>query len=47
MDDAGIYPQIWDEADVFDTYLVPAFDNLRAFYAAAARAGEAVIQTLC
>ncbi len=47
MDAVGIYPQIWDEADVFDTYLAPAFDNLRAFYTAAATSGEAVIQTLC
>jgi hypothetical protein len=47
MDAVGIYPQIWDEAGVFDTYLTPAFDNLRAFYAAAAQSGEAVIQTLC
>ncbi len=45
--DASVYPAIWDDADVFDTYLVPAFENLRVFYAAAARSSEAVIQTVC
>ena len=47
MDDAGVYPAIWHETDVFDTYLAPAFDRLRTFYSAAARSGEAVIQTVC
>ncbi len=47
MDDAGVYPSIWDEPDVFDSYLAPAFANLRTFYSAAAQSGEAVIQTLC
>lgn len=47
MEDAGIYPLIWDEDDVFDTYLAPAFENLRAFYSTAAQSGEAVIQTIC
>jgi len=47
MTAAGIYPMIWDEPDVFDTYLAPAYDNLRAFYASAAAAQEAVVQTIC
>jgi hypothetical protein len=47
MEDAGVYPSIWDEDDVFDTYLMPAFESLRTFYAAAALARESVIQTIC
>lgn len=43
---ADVYPNIWDESDVFDEYLAPAYDQLRAFYADAARAGDAVIQTI-
>jgi hypothetical protein len=44
---AGIYPRIWEEPDVFDTELAPAIALLTAFYAAAAAAGEHVVQTLC
>ena len=47
MDEAGLYPSIWDEEDLFDTYLGPAYERLRAFYSAAAGSGEAVIQTVC
>lgn len=47
MEAAGVYPSIWDEPDVFETYLAPAFESLREFYAAAADAGEAVIQVIC
>ncbi|MEQ7128763.1 YfbM family protein [Actinopolymorpha sp. B11F2] len=47
MTRAGIYPSIWDEEDVFDAYLAPAYESLRGFYTAAARAGESVIQTIC
>lgn len=47
MEEAGVYPSIWDEDDVFDTYLVPAFERLRAFYSAAADSGDCVIQTIC
>lgn len=47
MEGANLYPFIWDEDDVFDTYLAPAFEGLRAFYSAAAHAQQAVIQTLC
>jgi hypothetical protein len=42
-----VYPTIWQEPDIFDGYLLPAFVRLRDFYAAAAAADEAVIQTLC
>lgn len=47
MTDAEIYPSIWDEPDVFDQYLAPAFERLRSFYLAAAANREAVIQTIC
>ncbi|MFN8192692.1 MAG: YfbM family protein [Nocardioidaceae bacterium] len=47
MTEAGIYPRVWEEPDVFDSYLAPAFEKLRAFYASAAEAREAVIQTIC
>lgn len=46
MESADIYPSIWDEKDVFDTVLAPAFEDLSAFYAAAAEHDESVIQTL-
>ncbi len=47
MKEAKTYPSIWDEDNVFDTYLDPAFEDLRAFYSAAADADQAVIQTIC
>jgi hypothetical protein len=47
MTEAGIYPMIWDEDDVFDEYLAPSYERLRTFYLAAEDAGEAVIQVLC
>ncbi|MBB2893874.1 hypothetical protein FHU39_003910 [Flexivirga oryzae] len=46
MEEAGIYPSIWDEDDVLDEYLLPKVDLLRAFYDAAAGAGESVIQVM-
>lgn len=47
MDAAGVYPAIWTESDIFDSYLLPALHNLRDFYGAASSSGEYVIQTLC
>jgi hypothetical protein len=41
--EAEIYPEIWDESDVLDTYLIPYFLELKAFYLAAADEGEAVL----
>jgi len=38
-----IYPDIWDEPDVLEDYLLPNLDDLVAFYAQAAAAGEAVL----
>lgn len=43
LDAAEVYPHIWDEEDVFDTYLAPNFTQLRTFYLAAADAGQAVL----
>jgi Domain of unknown function (DUF1877) len=40
---ADIYPGVWDESDVFDTYLGPYFETLREFYVAAADEGQAVL----
>jgi hypothetical protein len=40
---ADIYPGVWDEPDVFDTYLGPYFETLRTFYVAAAGEGQAVL----
>lgn len=47
MDAADIYPQIWDEEDVFETYLGPNYEALRDFYADAAAAGDAILQVIC
>jgi hypothetical protein len=44
---ADVYPSIWDEQDIFDEYLAPAYERLRAFYLAAAEDGTAIIQTIC
>lgn len=44
---ADLHPSIWEEQDIFDEYLSPAYERLRAFYLVAADRGEAVIQTIC
>jgi hypothetical protein len=46
LSDAEVYPDIWDEEDVFDTYLLPNFENLKALYSHAAAEGRWVLQTL-
>jgi hypothetical protein len=43
---ADLYPQIWDEAGLYDEYLLPHYEQLRAFYARAAAEGLAVLLTL-
>lgn len=43
LGEAEVYPTIWDEEDAFETYLAPHFVTLRAFYLAAADAGQAVL----
>ena len=40
---ADIYPDIWDESDVFETYLAPNFLELRRFYRTAAARDQAVL----
>jgi len=47
MADAAVYPNVWDEDDIFDAYLAPALRRLQDFYRAAAEADQAVIQTIC
>lgn len=44
--EAGVYPSMWDEADIWEADLAPNLHELRAFYAAAARAGEHVVLSL-
>ncbi|MGA8048496.1 MAG: YfbM family protein [Dermatophilaceae bacterium] len=46
MREAEVYPDIWDELDVYAEYLRPALEELAEFYAAAAAAHEVVIQVV-
>jgi Domain of unknown function (DUF1877) len=46
MEQADLYPAIWSESDVFDTYLLPYFAELSRFYQAAAVDGAAVLLVL-
>ncbi|MEV4702383.1 YfbM family protein [Actinoplanes sp. NPDC049316] len=46
LKEAEIYPGIWDEDDVLDTYLLPNFDKLRSFYLTAAGQHQAVLLTI-
>jgi len=43
MQQLNIYPQIWDEDDIFDEYLLPSVSTLGFFYATAARQNNAVL----
>lgn len=43
---AELYPMIWDEDDVFETYLAPSYDKLRSFYLDAAAAGSWVLLSI-
>ena len=43
---AEVYPDVWDTPDVLTTFVLPAYDALRAFYAEAAAAGDAVLVRL-
>lgn len=43
---AEIYPDIWDEGDVFDSYLAPNFERLKALYSHAAAQGSWVLQSI-
>jgi hypothetical protein len=47
MMEDDIYPNVWDEGDsVLNNELLPAFRRVKAFYAIAARRGEAVLLAL-
>jgi hypothetical protein len=43
MQRLDIYPQIWDEGDILDEYLMPNVQQLRDFYARAAARDAAVL----
>jgi hypothetical protein len=47
MNAAEVYPQIWDDTEVFDTYLAPHFLRLKEFYARAAAFDNVVVQRIC
>ena len=44
MEAAELYPQIWEEPDVYDEYLGPNYEVLRDFYLRAAAEGSAVLR---
>lgn len=46
MEEAAIYPGIWDEPDVYDTYLGPHYEALRDFYLRAAAENAAVLVSI-
>lgn len=41
-----IYPRVWDEAGVFEDYLLPHFQALVKFYADAAAEGSSMLLAL-
>ncbi len=43
MLDASVYPPIWDEPDVLEKKVVPAFEKLRRFYLTSAAEKRAVL----
>ncbi len=43
---AEVYPDVWDQADVLTTFVLPAYERLRAFYAQAAADRDAVLLQL-
>ncbi|MBI4901523.1 MAG: DUF1877 family protein [Actinobacteria bacterium] len=43
MLDASVYPPIWDEPDVLEKKVVPAFEKLRRFYLTSAAEKHAVL----
>lgn len=43
---AEVYPDVWDQPDVLTGFVLPAYEQVRAFYAAAAGAGDAVLLQL-
>jgi len=43
---AEVYPDVWEQADVLTAFVLPAYEQLRTFYAQAAAAGDAVLVQL-
>jgi len=43
---AEVYPDVWDQPDVLTSFVLPAYEALRGFYAGAAAAGDAVLVQL-
>ena len=43
---AEVYPDVWDQADVLTSFVLPAYEALRGFYAQAAAGGDAVLLQL-
>ena len=46
MSAADLYPDIWDQEYLFDQYVLPYYEDLRAFYRAAAAAGQGVFHAI-
>lgn len=42
----GVYPEIWDEEGVFDEYVAPIYEDLRAAYRRAAERSAALLLAL-
>ena len=40
---AEVYPDVWGQPDVLTAFVLPAYEQLRGFYAAAAAASDAVL----
>ncbi len=43
---AEVYPDVWDQPDVLTSFVLPAYEVLRGFYAQAAAAGDGVLVQL-
>ena len=43
---AEVYPDVWDTPDVLTSFVLPAYEAVRTFYATAAAAGDAVLVQL-
>ena len=41
-----VYPDVWDQPDVLTTFVLPAYERVRAFYAGAAGAADGVLLQL-
>jgi len=43
LTEKGVYPQVWDDDESGKQYVVDYFDELKEFYATAAREGQAIV----